>query len=53
MPLEGRKYKNGTGFSLNPKLLGEMPKKVALKLFLYDVPGQRCGDKNKLINLKK
>jgi len=39
MPLEGRKYKNGTGFSLNPKLLKEMPKKVALVSFYSFDPG--------------
>jgi len=39
MPLEGRKYKNGTGFSLNPKLLAEMPKKVALVSFYSFDPG--------------
>jgi hypothetical protein len=39
MPLEGRKYKNGTGFSLNPKLLPEMPKKVALVSFYSFDPG--------------
>ncbi len=39
MPLEGRKYKNGTGFSLNAKLLGEMPKKVALVSFYSFDPG--------------
>ena len=39
MPLEGRKYKNGTGFSLNPKLLSEMPKKVALVSFYSFDPG--------------
>jgi len=39
MPLEGRKYKNGTGYSLNPKLLKEMPKKVALVAFYSFDPG--------------
>jgi len=39
MPLEGRKYKNGTGHSLNPKLLSEMPKKVALVSFYSFDPG--------------
>ncbi|MCF8372447.1 MAG: hypothetical protein K9H64_12535 [Bacteroidales bacterium] len=39
MPLEGRKYKNGTGYSLNPKLLPEMPKKVALVSFYSFDPG--------------
>jgi hypothetical protein len=39
MPLEGRKYKNGTGYSLNPKLLAEMPKKVALVSFYSFDPG--------------
>jgi hypothetical protein len=39
MPLEGRKYKNGTGYSLNPKLLKEMPKKVALVSFYSFDPG--------------
>jgi len=39
MPLEGRKYKNGTGFSLNAKLLDEMPKKVALVSFYSFDPG--------------
>jgi len=39
MPLEGRKYKNGTGFSLNPKMLAEMPKKVALVSFYSFDPG--------------
>ncbi len=39
MPLEGRKYKNGTGFSLNPRMLAEMPKKVALVSFYSFDPG--------------
>ena len=39
MPLEGRKYKNGSGYSLNPKLLKEMPKKVALVSFYSFDPG--------------
>jgi len=39
MPLEGRKYKNGTGYSLNPRLLSEMPKKVALVSFYSFDPG--------------
>ena len=39
MPLEGRKYKNGTGYSLNPRLLKEMPKKVALVSFYSFDPG--------------
>ena len=39
MPLEGRKYKNGTGYSLNLKLLKEMPKKVALVSFYSFDPG--------------
>ena len=39
MPLEGRRYKNGTGYSLNPRLLTEMPKKVALVSFYSFDPG--------------
>jgi len=39
MPLEGRKYKNGTGFSLNTSLLKEMPKRVALVSFYSFDPG--------------
>ena len=39
MPSEGRKYKNGTGYSLNPKLLKELPKKVALVSFYSFDPG--------------
>ncbi|MFH0843470.1 MAG: hypothetical protein V1903_12745 [Bacteroidota bacterium] len=39
MPLEGRKYKNGTGYSLNTSLLKEMPKKVALVSFYSFDPG--------------
>jgi hypothetical protein len=39
MPLEGRKYKNGTGFSLNTSLLKELPKKVALVSFYSFDPG--------------
>ena len=39
MPLEGRKYKNGTGYSLNPKLLEKMPEKVALVSFYSFDPG--------------
>lgn len=39
MPLEGRKYKNGTGYSLNVSLLKELPKKVALVSFYSFDPG--------------
>jgi len=39
MPLEGRKYKNGTGFSLNVSLLKELPKRVALVSFYSFDPG--------------
>ena len=39
MPLEGRKYRNGTGYSLNPKLLEKMPEKVALVSFFSFDPG--------------
>lgn len=39
MPLEGRRYKNGTGYSLNPRMLAEMPKKVALVSFYSFDPG--------------
>ncbi len=39
MPLEGRAYKNGTGYSLNPKMLDELPKKVALVSFYTFDPG--------------
>lgn len=39
MPLEGRAYKNGTGYALNPKMLDELPKKVALVSFFTFDPG--------------
>ncbi len=39
MPLEGRAYKNGTGYTLNPKMLEELPKKVALVSFFTFDPG--------------
>jgi hypothetical protein len=39
MPLEGRAYKNGTGYTLNPKMLKELPKKVALVSFYTFDPG--------------
>ncbi len=39
MPLEGRAYKNGSGYALNPKMLDEMPKKVALVSFYTFDPG--------------
>lgn len=39
MPLEGRAYKNGTGYTLNPKMLPELPKKVALVSFYTFDPG--------------
>ena len=39
MPLEGRAYKNGTGYTLNPKMLKELPKKVALVTFFTFDPG--------------
>ena len=39
MPLEGRRYKNGTGYSLNPRMLSEIPKKVALVSFYSFDPG--------------
>lgn len=39
MPLEGRAYKNGTGYALNPKMLSELPKKVALVSFFTFDPG--------------
>jgi hypothetical protein len=41
MPLEGRMYKNGTGYALNAKLLPELPKKVALISFYTVDPGYR------------
>lgn len=39
MPLEGRAYKNGTGYTLNPKMLDALPKKVALVSFYTFDPG--------------
>lgn len=39
MPLEGRAYKNGTGYTLNPKMLKALPKKVALVSFYTFDPG--------------
>jgi len=39
MPLEGRAYKNGTGYALNPKMLDALPKKVALVSFYTFDPG--------------
>ena len=39
MPLEERMYKNGTGYALNPKMLKEMPKKVARVTFFTFDPG--------------
>jgi hypothetical protein len=39
MPLEGRAYKNGTGYTLNPKMLESLPKKVALVSFFTFDPG--------------
>ena len=39
MPLEGRAYKNGTGYSLNPKVLDALPKRVALVTFYTFDPG--------------
>ena len=39
MPLEGRLYKNGTGYSLNPKMLDALPEKVALVTFFTFDPG--------------
>lgn len=39
MPLEGRAYKNGTGYTLNPKMLDALPKKIALVSFYTFDPG--------------
>lgn len=39
MPLEGRLYKNGTGYSLNPKMISKLPKRVALVSFYTFDPG--------------
>ncbi|NQZ79037.1 MAG: hypothetical protein HRT61_23410, partial [Ekhidna sp.] len=39
MPLEGRAYKNGTGYTLNPKMLDKLPEKVALVSFYVFDPG--------------
>lgn len=38
-PAEGRKSKNGGGWSVNPNVLGHVPKKVALVTFYLEDPG--------------
>lgn len=38
-PLEGRKNDNGTGWSVNPEVLGKKPQRVALVTFYLEDPG--------------
>ena len=38
-PAEGRKSKNGGGWSVNPNVLGKVPKRVALVTFYLEDPG--------------
>ena len=38
-PAEGRKSKNGGGWSVNPNVLGKIPKRVALVTFYLEDPG--------------